>query len=69
MSNFIVNQNHPLIPREQTYVLDRKLISFHSVDRDIKQWSFANQFEITLPTPLENIQSMRLVNIAVNRVK
>ena len=65
MSNFIVNQNHPLIPREQTYVLDRKLISFHSVDRDIKQWSFANQFEITLPTPLENIQSMRLVNISL----
>ena len=62
----MVNQNHPLIPREQTYVLDRKLISFHSIDRDIKQWSFANQFEITLShTTLENIQSMRLVNISL----
>lgn len=65
MSNFIVNQNHPLIPRQQTYVLDRKLISFHSIDRDIKQWPYANHFEITLPTPLENIQSMRLVNISL----
>ena len=65
MSNFMVNQNHPLIPRQQTYVLDRKLISFHSVDRDIKQWPFGNHFEITLPTPLENIQSMRLVNISL----
>ena len=61
----MVNQNHPLIPRQQTYVLDRKLISFHSVDRDIKQWPFGNHFEITLPTPLENIQSMRLVNISL----
>ena len=65
MSNFMVNQNHPLIPRQQTYVLDRKLISFHSVDRDIKQWPFGNHFEITLPAPLENIQSMRLVNISL----
>jgi len=65
MSSFIVNQNHPLIPRQQTYVLDRKLISFHSVDRDIKQWPYANHFEITLPTPLTNIQSMRLVNISL----
>ena len=57
----MVNQNHPLIPRDQTYVLDRKLISFHSIDRDIKQWPYANHFEITLPTALENIQY--LVNI------
>ena len=45
MSNFIVNQNHPLIPREQTYVLDRKLISFHSVDRDINQSHRLNVFK------------------------
>ena len=45
--------------------LDRKLISFHSVDRDIKQWPYANHFEITLPTPLLNIQSMRLINISI----
>ena len=65
MSNFIVNQTHPLIPRRQTYVLDRKLISFHSFDRDITQWPHSNNFEITLPTSLENIQSMRLVNISL----
>ena len=28
MSNFNTMQAHPLIPRKQTYVLDRKLISF-----------------------------------------
>ena len=38
MSQFNVQQRRPLIPREQTYVLDRKLVSFHSYDRDVKKW-------------------------------
>ena len=46
MSNFNTMQAHPLIPKSQTYVLDRKLISFHSYDRDIKKWPEANHFEM-----------------------
>ena len=65
MSQFVINQTHPLIPREQTYVLDRKLISFHSTDRDISKWPAANNFEIMLPTVLKNIQSMRLDTISI----
>ena len=65
MSNFVVQQQHPLIPREQTYVLDRKLVSVHSFDRDIKKWPNANYFEIDLPQALLNIQSMRLLNISL----
>ena len=38
MSNFILQTAHPLIQREQTYVLDRKLISIHSVDRDYQKF-------------------------------
>ena len=34
MSNFVLQTAHPLIQSEQTFVLDRKLISIHSVDRD-----------------------------------
>ena len=49
MSNLNTHQTHPLIPREQTYVLDRKLISFHSIDRDISKWPEANHFEVMLP--------------------
>ena len=60
MSNLNTVQSHPLIPREQTYVLDRRLISFHSYDRDIKKWPNANHFEILLPESLKNVQSMRL---------
>ena len=65
MSNFNTQQNHPLIPREQTYVLDRKLISFHSTDRDISKWTHANHFEIMLPSSLKNVQSMRLDAISI----
>jgi hypothetical protein len=65
MSQFNVQQQHPLIPREQTYVLDRKLVSIHSYDRDIKKWPNSNYFEIDLPQSLQNIQSMRLLNISL----
>ena len=54
MSNQNIHQNHPLIPRQQTYVLDRKIISFHSTDRDISKWPEANHFEIMLPEKLHN---------------
>ena len=62
---FNVNQNHPLIPREQTFFLDRKLVSFHSYDRDIKKWPNANNFEIILPESLDNVQSIRLDTISI----
>lgn len=56
-----IHSNHQLIPREQTYVLDRKFVTIHSNDRDIKKWSFPNNFEITLPESITNIDSMRIV--------
>jgi hypothetical protein len=65
MSHFNVQQQHPLIPREQTYVLDRKLVSVHSFDRDIKKWPNSNYFEIDLPQSLQQIQSMRLLNVSL----
>lgn len=65
MSRANTRQTHPLIPREQTYVLDRKIVSIHSMDRDIKKWPHANHFEINLPETLSNVQSMRLVTISL----
>ena len=61
----MVQQNHPLIPREQTYVLSRKILSVHSYDRDIKKWPNAAHFEISLPQPLLNVQSLRLIEITL----
>ena len=65
---FNVNTSRPLIPREQTYVLDRKLVTIHSDDRDIKKWPFSNHFEVELPQVMENVESMRLVecNLPIN---
>ena len=63
-----VHTTHPLIPREQNYILDRKLITIHSEDRDIKKWPTSNLFEVCLPISMDNVQSMRLVecNLPIN---
>jgi hypothetical protein len=58
-----VNSEHQLITRQNTYVLDRKLVTIHTEDRDVSQWPNANYFEITLPATLTNVQSLRLVEI------
>src|SRR6056300_1317017 len=66
MSNFPqfnVNNEHQLIRRQNTYVLDRKLVTIHSDDRDINQWPNSNHFEITVPDDITNVQSLRLVEI------
>lgn len=52
---------HPLIPREQTYCLDRKLLTIHSEDRDVCAYPNSAFFEITLPQSLRNVQSIRLI--------
>lgn len=59
------HQNHPLIPNSQNYVLNRKIISIHSTDRDISKWKHANHFEVQLPCSLDNVQSMRLDTISI----
>jgi hypothetical protein len=59
------NTTHQLIERQQNYVLERKLISIHSEDRDIKKWPNSNHFEVILPEPILNIQSMRLLDILI----
>lgn len=65
MSSFNTQQSHPLIPREQTYVLDRKILSIHSEDRDTSKWPDVNHFEVMVPGVLKNVQSMRLDTISI----
>ena len=64
-NNFMLQTSQPLIKPENTFVLDRKLISIHSVDRDHQKWPNSNQFGIDLGVAFSNVQSMRLVNFAV----
>ena len=54
-----------LIQREQTYLLDRKIITVHSEDRDSTRFPSSNQFDVRLPEDLTNVQSIRLVNSVV----
>ena len=61
MNNQSLYKTNNLIRRAQSYVLNRKLITFHSNDRDINKWPSANNFEIELPDTLTNIQSLRIV--------
>ena len=60
-----LTNTHQLIQRQQNYVMERKLISIHSEDRDIKKWPDSNHFEVILPEPMINVQSMRLLDILV----
>lgn len=63
LNKYNLNQNHQLNQRQQTYFLERKLLTVHSYDRDINKWPSSSLFEITLPEPITNVQSIRLVEI------
>jgi len=58
---FNTQSDHPLISRQQTYMLDRKLVSISSEDRDQCQWKNRAHFEIMLPQQLLNVETIRLV--------
>ena len=62
-SNLILQNNHPIIERKDNYLLDRKLLTIHSEDRDYSKWPDASEFEIQCPQSYTNIQSMRLTEI------
>ena len=61
MSRHVLKNDHPLIPREQTYSINRKLITVHSEDRDISKWPNANHFELQLPQTYTNVETIALV--------
>ncbi len=60
-SSFNLHNDRQLINRQQTYVLERKLVTIHSEDRDVANWPSSSLFEITLPQQLTNVQSIRLI--------
>lgn len=68
MSKYVLKNDHPLIPREQTFAIDRKLLTVHSEDRDISKWPNANHFELQLPQTYTNVETMALVqyNFPIN---
>jgi len=61
--NLNLQNNHPLIPRQDIYWLNRKCLTIHSQDRDFSKWPFPHEFEINVPEDYHNIQSTRLIDI------
>ena len=59
--SYNLGMSKPLINREQNFVLDRRLLSVHSTDRDITKYPNSHFFEILLPETMYNVQSLRLV--------
>ena len=59
-----LNNPHPLIERENTYHLSRKLLTVHANDRDIMYYPNSNEFSIKCPQAYTNVQSMRLNEIS-----
>lgn len=59
------NITQPIIPPEQFYTAERKLITIHTEDRDVCKWPNANHFEIELPVSIHNVQSVRLSEISL----
>lgn len=67
-NDYNVGQTHPINSRDQTYFLERKVLSIHSEDRDVNKWKYSNEFELQLPQDYKNIYSMRLLNIELPSV-
>ena len=54
---------HPIIKPQNNYVMHKELISVHGVDKDVSKWKKNNEFEISLPYPLQNVSYIRLKDI------
>ena len=63
-NSFNIQSNRALIPRDQTYVLDKKLLAVHSEDRDYTQFPNSNNFSLDIGEAMTNVQSVRLVSYA-----
>lgn len=54
--------NYPLIPNENTYFKQEKIVCINSGDRNIVKYPQSNSFEIFLPTDIVNVGSIHLEN-------
>ena len=65
MQYYNTNQSHPIIQKNREYILNKKLLSVHSNDRNNDKWKNSNEFEITLPENIKNIESIKLNSISI----
>lgn len=49
----------------QSFVVDKKMLSIHSEDRDITKWPSSTMFDIEIPVEYKNVVSLRLSDIEI----
>lgn len=64
MSNFNLNNNHPLIENSNEYLFEKKYVSINSDDRNVIKYPNPAEFEIELPQDYVNVQTVKLVQWA-----
>ena len=62
MSRFNTNSTHPLIPNANEYMIEQRVVSIHSEDRDVTKWPNSSNFEIELPDDYVNVSTVKLGN-------
>jgi hypothetical protein len=62
MSRFTTNTNYPLIPNSNEYMIEQRVVSIHSEDRDVTKWPSSSNFEIELPDDYVNVSTVKLGN-------
>ena len=65
--NPIQKSNVERMDVRQSYYLNQRNIVLNSNDRNERIWPNANHFEITLPNPYKNVQSVKIANIILPR--
>jgi hypothetical protein len=60
MSRFTTSTNYPLIPNANEYMIEQRLVSIHSEDRDITKYPSSSSFEIELPDDYCNVTTVKL---------
>jgi len=60
MSRFVTNTTYPLIPNANEYMIENRVVSIHSEDRDITKYPNPASFEIELPEDYCNVSTVQL---------
>lgn len=60
MSRFNTNTTYPLIPNSNEYMIEQRVVSIHSEDRDVTKWPISSSFEIELPDDYVNVSTVKL---------
>ena len=58
MSRFTTNTTYPLIPNANEYMIEQRVVSIHSEDRDITKYPSSSNFEIELPDDYVNVSTV-----------